>query len=140
MVFDKYPEIGGLLTFGIPEFKLEKSVMERRRAVFEEMGVEFRLNTEIGTDIEFETLMQEYDAVFLGMGTYKYMEGGFPGEDLPGVYKALDFLIANVNRCLGFEKIPTTTSPWRVSAWWCWAAAIRRWTVTVLRFVKTPPA
>lgn len=106
VVFDKYPEIGGLLTFGIPEFKLEKSVMERRRAVFEEMGVEFRLNTEIGTDIEFETLMQEYDAVFLGMGTYKYMEGGFPGEDLPGVYKALDFLIANVNRCLGFEKDP----------------------------------
>ncbi|HDZ47006.1 hypothetical protein LCGC14_0155050 [marine sediment metagenome] len=106
VVFDKYPEIGGLLTFGIPEFKLEKSVMERRRAVFEEMGVEFRLNTEIGTDIEFETLMQEYDAVFLGMGTYKYMEGGFPGEDLPGVYKALDFLIANVKRCLGFEKDP----------------------------------
>ncbi|RBI68703.1 glutamate synthase small subunit [Vreelandella sulfidaeris] len=106
VVFDKYPEIGGLLTFGIPEFKLEKNVMERRRAVFEEMGVEFRLNTEIGTDIEFETLMQEYDAVFLGMGTYKYMEGGFPGEDLPGVYKALDFLIANVNRCLGFEQDP----------------------------------
>ncbi|WP_075878686.1 FAD-dependent oxidoreductase [Vreelandella massiliensis] len=106
VVFDKYPEIGGLLTFGIPEFKLEKSVMERRRAVFEEMGVEFRLNTEIGTDIEFDTILQEYDAVFLGMGTYKYMEGGFPGEDLPGVYKALDFLIANVNRCLGFEKDP----------------------------------
>lgn len=106
VVFDKYPEIGGLLTFGIPEFKLEKNVMERRRAVFEEMGVEFRLNTEIGTDIEFETLLQEYDAVFLGMGTYKYMEGGFPGEELPGVYKALDFLIANVNRCLGFEQDP----------------------------------
>ncbi|EGP20780.1 FAD-dependent oxidoreductase [Halomonas sp. TD01] len=106
VVFDKYPEIGGLLTFGIPEFKLEKNVMERRRAVFEEMGVEFRLNTEIGTDIEFDTLLQEYDAVFLGMGTYKYMEGGFPGEDLPGVYKALDFLIANVNRRLGFEKDP----------------------------------
>lgn len=106
VVFDKYPEIGGLLTFGIPEFKLEKNVMERRRAVFEEMGVEFRLNTEIGTDIEFDTLLQEYDAVFLGMGTYKYMAGGFPGEDLPGVYKALDFLIANVNRRLGFEKDP----------------------------------
>ncbi|MCO7247170.1 MULTISPECIES: FAD-dependent oxidoreductase [Halomonadaceae] len=106
VVFDKYPEIGGLLTFGIPEFKLEKNVMERRRAVFEEMGVEFRLNTEIGTDVEFDTLLQDYDAVFLGMGTYKYMEGGFPGEDLPGVYKALDFLIANVNRCLGFEKDP----------------------------------
>ncbi|WP_447553875.1 FAD-dependent oxidoreductase [Vreelandella sp. EE22] len=106
VVFDRHPEIGGLLTFGIPEFKLEKTVMERRRAVFEEMGVEFRLNVEIGVDIEFDTLVQEYDAVFLGMGTYQYMAGGFPGEDLPGVYKALDFLIANVNRRLGFEKDP----------------------------------
>ncbi|MCP1314618.1 FAD-dependent oxidoreductase [Halomonas sp. 707D7] len=106
VVFDRHPEIGGLLTFGIPEFKLEKNVMERRRAVFEEMGIEFRLNVEIGVDIEFDTLVQEYDAVFLGMGTYQYMEGGFPGEDLPGVYKALDFLIANVNRRLGFEKDP----------------------------------
>ena len=48
VVFDIYPEIGGLLTFGIPEFKLEKSVMTRRRKVFEEMGVEFRLSTEVG--------------------------------------------------------------------------------------------
>ena len=45
-------------------------------------------------------------AVFMGMGTYKYMEGGFPGENLPGVHKALDYLIANVNHCLGFEKDP----------------------------------
>ncbi len=106
VVFDRNPEIGGLLTFGIPEFKLEKNVMERRRAVFEEMGVEFRLGVEIGRDITFDTLLEEYDALFLGMGTYKYMEGGFPGENLPGVYKALDFLIANVNHCLGFEKDP----------------------------------
>ncbi|MBB3330659.1 glutamate synthase (NADPH/NADH) small chain [Halomonas campaniensis] len=106
VVFDRNPEIGGLLTFGIPEFKLEKTVMERRRAVFEEMGVEFRLNVEIGRDIDFERLLEEYDAVFMGMGTYKYMEGGFPGENLPGVHKALDYLIANVNHCLGFEKDP----------------------------------
>ncbi|MDR5858981.1 NAD(P)-binding protein [Halomonas eurihalina] len=106
VVFDKYPEIGGLLTFGIPEFKLEKTVMERRRAVFEEMGVEFCLGVEIGRDMPFEQLLEEYDAVFLGMGTYKYMEGGFPGEELPGVHKALDYLIANVNHCLGFETDP----------------------------------
>ncbi|MCK2184611.1 FAD-dependent oxidoreductase [Halomonas getboli] len=106
VVFDKNPEIGGLLTFGIPEFKLEKTVMERRRAVFEEMGVEFCLGVEIGQDMPFDRLLEEYDAVFLGMGTYKYMEGGFPGEDLPGVHKALDYLIANVNHCLGFEKDP----------------------------------
>ncbi|WP_431024410.1 FAD-dependent oxidoreductase [Halomonas sp. H5] len=106
VLFDKYPEIGGLLTFGIPEFKLEKHVMERRRAVFEEMGMEFRLGVEVGKDVAFETLLEECDAVFLGMGTYKYMEGGFPGENLPGVHKALDYLIANVNHCLGFEKDP----------------------------------
>ncbi len=106
VVFDKYPEIGGLLTFGIPEFKLEKSVMTRRRKIFEEMGVEFRLNTEVGKDITMEELLRDYDAVFMGMGTYTYMKGGFPGEDLPGVYDALPFLISNVNRNLGFEKNP----------------------------------
>lgn len=104
VVFDRYPEIGGLLTFGIPEFKLEKNVMERRRAVFEEMGVEFRLGTEIGKDVTIDELLGEYDAVFMGMGTYKYMQGGFPGEDLSGVHKALDYLVGNVNHCLGFEQ------------------------------------
>ncbi len=104
VVFDKYPEIGGLLTFGIPEFKLEKRVMEQRREIFESMGIEFRLNTEVGKDVDFQTLVDEYDSVFLGMGTYTYMKGGFPGEDLPGVFDALPFLISNVNRRLGFEK------------------------------------
>lgn len=104
VVFDKYPEIGGLLTFGIPEFKLEKQVMSRRREIFTEMGVEFRLNTEIGKDVPMDELLNEYDAVFMGMGTYSYMKGGFPGEDLPGVYEALPFLISNVNKNLGFEQ------------------------------------
>lgn len=104
VVFDKYPEIGGLLTFGIPEFKLEKSVMSRRREIFEEMGVEFVLGTSVGDDVPFEHVLAEYDAVFLGMGTYKYMKGGFPGEELPGVYDALDYLISNVNHCLDFEE------------------------------------
>lgn len=104
VVFDRYPEIGGLLTFGIPEFKLEKLVMSRRREIFEGMGIEFRLNTEIGKDITIDELLADYDAVFMGMGTYTYMKGGFPGEDLPGVHDALDFLVANVNRNLGFEK------------------------------------
>ena len=106
VVFDRNPEIGGLLTFGIPEFKLEKNVMSRRREIFAEMGVEFRLETEIGSDITIEELLADYDAVFMGMGTYTYMKGGFPGEDLPGVYDALPFLISNVNRNLGFEKSP----------------------------------
>ncbi|WP_036178965.1 FAD-dependent oxidoreductase [Marinomonas sp. MED121] len=104
VVFDKNPEIGGLLTFGIPEFKLEKTVMTRRREVFEEMGVEFVLGTSVGDDVPFEHVLEEYDAVFLGMGTYKYMKGGFPGEDLPGVHDALDFLVSNVNKNLGFQE------------------------------------
>ena len=107
MVFDRHPEVGGLLTFGIPEFKLEKSVMARRREIFESMGIEFRLNTEVGKDISVGELMETFDAVFLGMGTYTNMSGGFPGESLPGVFKALPFLISNVNRCLGFEKDPS---------------------------------
>ncbi|MGB1289436.1 MAG: FAD-dependent oxidoreductase [Porticoccaceae bacterium] len=104
VVFDRYPEIGGLLTFGIPEFKLEKDVISTRRDVLEGMGVEFRLNTEIGKDILIEQLLEEYDAVFMGMGTYTTMKGNFPGEDLPGVHEALKFLVSNVNRNLGFEK------------------------------------
>ncbi len=102
VVFDRHPEIGGLLTFGIPPFKLEKKVVRKRREVMEEMGVEFRLKTEIGKDIPFQQLLDEYDAVFLGMGTYKAMEGGFPGEDLPGVYKALDYLIGNIKKLEGW--------------------------------------
>ncbi len=102
-VYDKYEEIGGLLTFGIPEFKLEKKVVKRRRKVLEDMGVEFILGKEIGKDIKFNKLYDNYDAVFLGMGTYTALEGGFKGEKLPGVYKALDYLISSTNRLLKIE-------------------------------------
>lgn len=103
VVFDKYDQIGGLLTYGIPPFKLEKEVVQNRREILEYMGVEFRMRTEIGKDISFADLEAEYDAVFLGMGTYTYMKGGFPGEDLPGVYDALPYLISNINRVMGTE-------------------------------------
>ena len=102
VLFDRYPEIGGLLTFGIPEFKLEKAVMVQRREIFSDMGMEFRLDTEVGKDVSIDELQAEYDAVFLGMGTYKYIRGNFPGEDLPGVHRALPFLIANVNHNRGY--------------------------------------
>ena len=104
IVFDRYERVGGLLTFGIPPFKLEKEVVEKRREVMEEMGVEFRLGVDIGRDIAFEQLVAEYDAVFLGMGTYSYVKGGFPGEDLPGVYEALPYLISNINCELGIAS------------------------------------
>ena len=103
VVYDSYPEIGGLLTYGIPPFKLEKQVVTKRRKILEGMGVEFVLNTCIGEDKSFDELLEEYDAVFLGMGTYKYVRGGFPGEDLPGVHEALPYLVANVYRELDHE-------------------------------------
>ncbi|HZF24818.1 MAG TPA: FAD-dependent oxidoreductase [Steroidobacteraceae bacterium] len=104
IVFDRYAKIGGLLTFGIPPFKLEKEVVERRRELMEGMGVEFVLNTEIGRDVPFAKLLEDHDAVFLGMGTYAYVKGGFPGEDLAGVSEALPYLISNINREIGLEK------------------------------------
>src|ERR1700735_2869999 len=101
VVFDKYPKIGGLLTFGIPPFKLEKDVVEKRREIMEYMGVEFRLNVDVGRDVSFEAIAEQFDAVFLGMGTYTYVKGGFAGEDLPGVHEALPYLVSNINRELG---------------------------------------
>ena len=103
VVFDRYSKIGGLLTFGIPPFKLEKAVVEKRREIMEGMGVEFRLKVEVGRDIAFEQIAAEFDAVFLGMGTYTYVKGGFDGEDPPGVHEALPYLISNINRELGIN-------------------------------------
>jgi len=107
VVYDRYPEVGGLLTFGIPPFKLEKSVVKNRREILEGMGVEFILETEIGKDVPFQQLLDEYDAVFLGMGTYKFMKGGFPGENLEGVHEALPFLVSNINRLMDLEGVNT---------------------------------
>jgi len=103
VVFDRNPRIGGLLTWGIPPFKLEKTVVETRREILEGMGVEFRLGVEVGTDLTLDSLLAEFDAVFLGLGTYRYVRGAFPGENLPGVVESLPFLIGNVHRVLGTQ-------------------------------------
>lgn len=103
VVYDRHPEIGGLLTFGIPAFKLEKSVMTRRRDIFTGMGIEFRLNTEVGKDIALDTLLNEFDAVFVGVGTYQALRGGLENEDAPGVLDALSFLIASTRQLMGFS-------------------------------------
>lgn len=103
VVFDRYPEIGGLLTFGIPSFKLEKDVMINRRRIFTEMGVEFQLNTEVGKDVEMAMLIEEYDAVFLGVGTYKNMRAGLENENAPGVFDALPFLISNTYKVMELD-------------------------------------
>jgi len=104
VVFDRHPEIGGLLTFGIPSFKLEKEVMQKRREIFTEMGVEFKLNVEVGVDITMDEILADYDAVFLGVGTYQSMRAGLENEDAPGVHDALPFLIGNTNRVMGYDE------------------------------------
>ncbi|MBM9518320.1 FAD-dependent oxidoreductase [Desulforhopalus vacuolatus] len=103
-VFDIHPEIGGLLTFGIPSFKLDKKVMELRQEIFVEMGIGFELGVEIGVDKPFEELLNEYDAVFVGVGTYTPMSARLKNEDADGVYNALDFLIGNIDHLMGGRR------------------------------------
>ncbi len=100
IVYDKHPEIGGLLSFGIPEFKLEHKVIKTRRRILEGMGIQFVLGANIGQEISFNDVLENHDAVFLGLGTYKAMEGRMPGEDASGVYRALDYLIGNTKSLL----------------------------------------
>ncbi|MFA5683931.1 MAG: FAD-dependent oxidoreductase [Lysobacteraceae bacterium] len=100
-VFDRYEEIGGLLSFGIPPFKLEKEVIATRRQVLEAMGVRFHLGVEVGRDVAFAGLLRDFDAVFVATGAYAFVDGGLPGQDLPGVMAALPFLVANARRLLG---------------------------------------
>jgi glutamate synthase (NADPH/NADH) small chain len=110
-VFDRYEEIGGLLTFGIPPFKLDKDVVRLRRQVLEGMGVEFRLGVEIGRDLPFDALLDHYDAVFVGTGAYREVAADLPGDRLPGVLPALPFLIANVRRLLRSSPSSNTDRP-----------------------------
>ncbi len=113
-VYDRQSDIGGLLTFGIPPFKLEKDVVRTRRAVLEEMGVRFFLNKEVGRDIEFGQLLDDYDAVFVGTGAYTFVDGELPGRALHGVHDALPFLIANTERLLRDEPSPIDLAGKRV--------------------------
>ncbi|MBA6253024.1 MAG: glutamate synthase (NADPH/NADH) small chain [Colwellia sp.] len=108
VVYDKHAQIGGLLTFGIPSFKLEKDVIQTRREIFEGMGIEFRLNVNVGVDITIDSLSEEYDAVFLALGTYTDMTGGFEHEGAAGVYTALDFLVGNTQNLM---KITENAKP-----------------------------
>ena len=115
------PRIGGLLTFGIPPFKLEKD--SRRSAPRADgrhgRGVPARRGNRARTSPS-KQLLEEYDAVFLGMGTYNYVSGGFPGEDLPGVHEALPYLVSNINHELGLPRRRPVRRSEPASAWWCW--------------------
>ncbi|KFN50686.1 glutamate synthase subunit beta [Arenimonas composti] len=101
-VFDRHGEIGGLLSFGIPAFKLEKAVVRTRRAVLEAMGVRFHLHTEVDAALGGE-LLRGFDAVFLGTGATTPVDGGLAGRELPGVLQALPFLVANARRQFAAE-------------------------------------
>ncbi|MFD0724960.1 FAD-dependent oxidoreductase [Lysobacter brunescens] len=113
VVFDRYEQVGGLLQFGIPSFKLEKSVIADRRAVLEGMGVEFRLGVEIGRDVSMDALLGEFDAVFLGLGSYRYTDGKLPGQQLRNVLPALPFLVQNGRIVVGTDD--TTGRP--IAGW-----------------------
>ncbi len=108
-VFEKDAEAGGLLTFGIPNFKLDKSVVIRRRKLLEGLGVEFRLNCEVGKDIAFEDIQKTFDAVFVATGAPVSVPLGIPGEAGEGVLKAIDYLRAASNRVLGLENASAVT-------------------------------
>ncbi|WP_369308660.1 FAD-dependent oxidoreductase [Providencia rettgeri] len=105
-VFDKHPEIGGLLTFGIPAFKLEKQVMVQRREIFTEMGIQFQLNVDIGKDIPLNTLENAYDAIFLGTGAYGAIKGELRRNGAHGCYEALPYLIANTRHLMKLPPLP----------------------------------
>lgn len=104
VVFDKHPEIGGLLTFGIPSFKLDKGVMALRREIFSDMGIKFRLSVEIGADLPVTDLLNDYDALFVGTGTYTSMRANLENEESEGVYDALDYLIANTDYLMNIKR------------------------------------
>jgi len=100
-VYDRHDRIGGLLIYGIPGFKLEKSVVERRIRLLTEAGVSFITGVEVGKDVSLAELRARHDAVLIATGVYKARPLGIPGDDLPKVHAALDYLIAQNRRDLG---------------------------------------
>jgi len=103
VVYDRYDRVGGLLIYGIPGFKLEKEIVERRAALLEAGGIRFELNCEIGRDVSFEALQERHDAVLIATGVYKARDIKLPGVGLPGVVPALDYLTASNRKSLGDE-------------------------------------
>lgn len=92
-VFEAQLIPGGLLVNGIPAFKIEKTVIQRRIDILKKMGVKFRLGVRIGTDIMLDDLVQQFDAVYLAIGAQKARKLDVPGSDLNGIYQALTFLV-----------------------------------------------
>ncbi|HDL50269.1 MAG TPA: glutamate synthase subunit beta [Actinobacteria bacterium] len=102
-VFEKNAKIGGLLRYGIPDFKLAKSVIDRRLAQMQAEGVEFRVNSHVGVNVPVERLISKYDAVVLAAGCEKPRDLPVPGRDLDGIHYAMSFLTQQ-NRRVGRES------------------------------------
>lgn len=108
-VYDRYDRAGGLLTYGIPGFKLEKDVVMRRIKQLEDGGVAFHLNCNVGSDITFAELKSTHHAVLIATGVYKSRDLGGPGAGLNGIVKAIDYLTAS-NRLNFSDKVPEIDS------------------------------
>ncbi|HPD92628.1 MAG: NAD(P)-dependent oxidoreductase [Rhodobacter sp.] len=104
-VYDRYDRAGGLMTYGIPSFKLEKSVVLRRIEQLEAAGVQFVMNCSVGEDISFDAIRGKHDAVLIATGVYKSRDLKAPGSDLPGIVKALDYLTASNRKSFG-DDVP----------------------------------
>ena len=102
IVYDRYSQIGGLLTYGIPEFKLEKNIVIKRREILEELGVEFVLNYEVD-EKRMNEIEKNSDAIFLGLGTYESIKGNINGLSKDGVVEALPYLIKNTEYLMSEE-------------------------------------
>jgi len=91
-VYEQQPVAGGILAFGIPEYRLPKDILQKEIKSIEHVGVKINLNTEVGKDITFDTLREKHHAVYIATGTQFSRKIGIPGEELKGVYHGLDFL------------------------------------------------
>ncbi len=100
-VYDRYDRAGGLLTYGIPGFKLEKPVVMQRIAQLEEAGVTFVMNCKVGEDLSFDAIRGQHDAVLIATGVYKSRDIQAPGVGLKGIVKALDYLTASNRKSFG---------------------------------------
>jgi glutamate synthase (NADPH/NADH) small chain len=100
-VYDRYDRAGGLLIYGIPNFKLEKHVVERRTKLLKDGGIEFVQNFEVGKDATLEQLRKKHDAILIATGVYKPREINLPGNDLENIFPAMEFLTASNKKGLG---------------------------------------
>ena len=100
-IYDRYDRAGGLLIYGIPNFKLEKHVVERRIKLLKEGGIKFVNKFEDGKDSTFKELQSKHDAILISTGVYKPREVNLPGNDLSNIFPAMEFLTASNKKGLG---------------------------------------